>query len=161
MQEVWSMSPFERLRGAHLTNHPVLEDLIFSTLSLLVLVVAAMAIMAGQNARLVAEATAAGPPAKQVAIYGTLVDQNGQPIQGATVTVSYAKNNKLATGTTNANGEFNIRFNAETSPYTITVVTPQGQSASTTLDMSGGMTWGLRMTMIPSSNWIFVPLPGY
>lgn len=154
------MSPFERLRGAHLTNHPVLEDIVFSLLSLLVLVVAATALMSGQTARIVSVASAASVPAKQIAVYGTLVDQNGVPVSGATISISYAKNNKLASGTTNANGEFNIRFNEATSPYTVTITTAQG-TATTTVDMTGGLNWGLQVTLVPSSSWVFVPLPGY
>lgn len=155
------MSPFERLRGAHLTNHPVLEDLIFSVLSFLVMIVAATAIMSSQDPRIVAVAAPGGGPAgKQIVIYGTLVDENGQPIVGATIDVSYAKNNKIATATTNANGEFTIRFNEAVSPYTVRVTTPQG-TATTDLNMTGGMSWGIQVTMTPPSSWVFVPLPGY
>lgn len=155
------MSPFERLRGAHLTNHPVLEDLVFSVLSFLVMIVAATAIMAQSDPRIVAVAApGGGPPGKQIELYGTLVDENGQPLSGATIELAYAKNNKIASTTTNANGEFIIRFNEAISPYTLTVRTPQG-TASTTLDLTGGLTWGIQVTMIPPSSWVFVPLPGY
>lgn len=155
------MSPFERLKGAHLTSHPLIEDLVFSVLSLLVLVVAATTILSSQDPRIVAVAAPGGSAgAKQIVLYGTLVDASGQPIQGATIEVLYAKNNKIAAATTDASGVFDMRFNEATSPYTIRITTSQG-TASTQLNMTGGLKWGLRITMAPPSNWVFVPLPGY
>jgi len=54
------MSPFERLRGVHLTGHPLIEDIVFTILSLLVMAVAISAITAPQEAQIAVAAAPAG-----------------------------------------------------------------------------------------------------
>jgi len=161
------MSPFERLRGVHLTDHPVLEDLIFSVLSILVLTIAIVAISSsghGTLSAIVTPAHAATPSWKTIYMYGTLVDASGQPISGATVSVDYRDGKKASTTTTLADGSWRVSFMDGPGPYTITVTIMQnGQPVVGTIniDASPDMQWGVQMVFDQSSSWVFVPLPGY
>lgn len=161
------MSPFERLRGAHLTDHPVLEDLIFSVLSLLVLTIAIMAITSsghGTLSAVVTPANAATPSWKTIYLYGTLVDGAGKPISGATVSVDYRDGKKAASTQTATDGTWRVSFMDGPGPYTITVTTMvNGSPVTGTIDItaSPNMQWGVQMTFSQSSVWTFVPLPGY
>ena len=160
------MSPFERLRGAHLTGHPVLEDLIFSVLSVLVLAVAITALFAGAKGSLTAVVTEAHatPSWKTISMYGTLVDDNGAPISGATVTVAYRDGKKAATTTTAVNGAWNVSFMDGPGPYTIVVTIMRNGAPVTgevTVNAAPGTSWGMQMVFTQPSSWVFVPLPGY
>jgi len=161
------VSPFERLRGAHLTGHPVLEDFIFSVLSVLVLAVAVTAMFAGAQGTLTAtvtEAHAAPPSWKTIALYGTLLDDDGVPVSGATVSVDYRDGKKAAVTTTAADGSWNVSFMDGPGPYTITVTIMQNGSPVTgevTINAAPGMSFGLQMVFTQPSSWVFVPLPGY
>ncbi len=162
------MSPFERLRGAHLTAHPVIEDLVFSVLSVMVLVVAIVAVCMPQEARVTAAMAATLPATKNHAVfYGTLVDQSGAPISGASVVIKDDGGATMASTTTNANGEWDVRFKDERNmPKTYTVVvtvTINGQpvTGSTQISAYTSMKWGVQLVFAPPSSWTFVPLPGY
>lgn len=161
------MSPFERLRGAHLTDHPVLEDLVFSLLSIIVLTIAVVAITSsghGTLSAVVTPANAASPTWKTIYLYGTLVDERGAPISGATVNVDYRDGKKAATTTTLADGGWRLSFMDGPGPYMITVTTivnGQPVTGSVNIDASPNMQWGVQMTFTQSTNWVFVPLPGY
>lgn len=161
------MSPFERLRGAHLTDHPVLEDLIFSLLSIVVLMIAVFAITSpghGTLSAIVTPAHAATPSWKTIYLYGTLVDTNGQPISGATVSIDYRDGKKAATTQTATDGTWRVAFMDGPGPYSITVTTiVNGTPVTGTVDITASpdMQWGVQMTFSNSSSWTFVPLPGY
>lgn len=160
------MSPFERLKGAHLTSHPILEDLVFSVLSLLVAVVAITAITTPPQAMIAAAVSAKRPqPNKtQIALYGTLVDASGQPISGASVEVRDSAGNVVATDVTDAGSAWNVKFKGDAGTYTVVVTFLDGGTTvtgSATIDASPDMQWGVRMTYTGSSSWVFVPLPGY
>jgi len=160
------VSPFERLRGAHLTGHPVLEDFIFSVLSVMVLTVAVTAMFAGAQGTLTAVVTEAhaAPSWRTISMYGTLVDASGVPVSGATVSVTYRDGKKAATTTTAADGSWNLSFMDGPGPYTITVTVMQNGSPVTgevTVNAAPGMSWGLQMVFTQPSSWVFVPLPGY
>lgn len=162
------MSPFERLRGAHLTNHPVLEDLVFSVLSVLVIFVAITAIVAPATGSLVVTAMAAKPSTPvHVTFYGTLVDEAGQPIPNASVAIKNEDGVTMASDTTDAQGLWDVRFKDERNmpkTYTIEVtVYVNGQPVTGTTEITAytGMKWGLQMLFSQESTWTFVPLPGY
>ena len=162
------MSPFERLRGAHLTAHPVLEDLVFSVLSLLVLTVAIIAVCMPQQATVTAAMAAPLPATKNHAVfYGTLVDQNGAPISGASVVIKSDTGQTMASTTTDSRGEWDVRFKDERNmPKTYTVVvtvTVNGQpvTGSTEISAYTSMKWGIQLIFAPPTSWTFVPLPGY
>lgn len=160
------MSPFERLRGAHLTGHPVLEDFIFSVLSLLVVAVAITAVMSAGHGSLSATVTSAYaiPGWKTINMYGTLVDASGNPISGATVSVDYRDGKKAATTTTAADGSWSVSFMDGAGPYTITVtvmVDGVPVTGEITIDAAPDMFWGVQMVFTQPSSWVFVPLPGY
>jgi hypothetical protein len=159
------MSPFERLRGAHLTGHPVLEDLIFSVLSILVLAVAISAMMAPASGSLTATVTAAhAAPPNRITMYGTLVDGNGDPISGATISVDYKDGKKAATAVTASDGSWGLSFKDGPGPYLIKVTVMQNGTPVTgqvTIDAAPRLSWGVQMVFTQPSSWVFVPLPGY
>jgi hypothetical protein len=162
------MSPFERLRGAHLTAHPVLEDFIFSVLSIMVLVVAIVAVAMPQNATVTAAMAAPLPATKNHAVfYGTLVDASGQPIVGAQIVIKDELGNVMASTTSDAAGEWDVRFRDERNmpkTYTLEVTTyvnGQPVTGTTELTASTGKMWGVQLVFTQPSTWVFVPLPGY
>ncbi len=160
------MSPFLRLRGAHLTSHPVLEDLIFTVLSLVVAVVAITAVVAPPEASIAANVSTSGVNVnpKQVVFYGTLVDVNGVPIVGADIEILYADGTRVAKSKTMKDGSWSTQFNKGPAPYTIEVtVWENGVANVGTIDIAAepGMRYGIQMTYAPPSSWVFVPLPGY
>jgi len=162
------MSPFERLRGAHLTAHPVLEDLVFSVLSLLVLVVAIVAVSAPLGGSVTAAMAAPKPATKNhVVFYGTLVNESGRPISGAAVVIRDESGNRMASTTTDSRGEWDVRFKDERNmpkDYTIEVtiqVDGQPVTGSTVVTAQTSMKWGIQLTFTPPASWVFVPLPGY
>lgn len=160
------MSPFLRLRGAHLTSFPVLEDFVFTALSVIVAVVALSHVLMQPSASIAASVNAAGAAVnpKQVVFYGTLVDASGQPIKNAVIEVQYADGTRVASSRTKADGSWSLQFNDGPAPFTITVtviengvpVTGEVQVAATP-----GMRWGIQMVFTQPSTWVFVPLPGY
>lgn len=166
------MSPFERLRGAHLTSHPVIEDLIFTLLSLLVVAVAISVLVTPSEPTL---ALAVQPPGKggggggtvnpkQIELYGSLVDETGAPIKSALIEVEYADGTRVASARTKTDGTFLMQFNEGAAPYTIrvtVVVNGVTVTSSTTMNVAPGMKWGIQMTLSQGSTWVFVPLPGY
>lgn len=162
------MSPKLRLRGAHVTRYPALEDFVVSTLSLLVIMVAIAVVFMPPRPQLavaIAPIAPAATPQRIIEIYGSLVDQNGNPIQNATVTIEYKNGTKARSDITDANGDFYFRFNEGPAPYLLTVsfYDSSGQlvTGSTWIDAAPGMQWGMQVTYVPPSNWVFVPLPGY
>jgi len=161
------MSPFERLRGAHLTSNPLLEDFVFSILSLLVVAVALTAILMPPKASVAAAVTPAGatPNDKQVSMYGTLVDGSGAPIKNAVITVLYSDGTRVGSARTKNDGTWSLQFNEGPAPYTIevTVYDSSGNPQTGSVDVvaAPGMRWGVRMTFTQPSSWVFVPLPGY
>lgn len=159
------MSPLIRLRGVHVTRFPALEDFVVSTLSFLVLAVALTVIFMPPKPTLaLAVAPIGATPQKIVEIYGTLVDQAGNPIPNATVTVEYKGGAKARSDVTASDGSFYLRFNEGPSPYKITVSFYQnGQlvTGETMLPVAPGSKWGVQIQFIPPSTWVFVPLPGY
>lgn len=155
------MSPFERLRGAHLTKHPVIEDLVFSVLSLLVVTVAILAIVSPPKASIALAAKPIDPGTTQkIFIYGKLVDENGVGIAGATITVTYRDGKKAMTVVTAADGTFTMQFTDGPSPYPVEVQVGN-TVGTTTLACDPGMKWGITMTFVQPSSFVFVPLPGY
>lgn len=160
------MSPFLRLRGAHLTSFPVLEDIVFTILSLAVMVVAATAIIGSPQASIAASVNAQGATVnpKQVAFYGTLVDANGVPIKNADISIQYSDGTQVASARTKSDGSWNLQFNDGPAPYTVTVTTViNGQTVTGSVDVPAtpGMRWGIQMVFTQPSSWVFVPLPGY
>lgn len=160
------MSPFLRLRGAHLTAHPLIEDFIFTALSLLVIAVALTAVFSPPEAILAASVNGAGGNVnpKQIAFYGTLVDENGQPIKNAEITISYSDGTKVSVARTKSDGSWSAQFNAGPGPYKVEVtvdINGTPVTGSIDIDASPGMRYGVQMTFAQPSNWVFVPLPGY
>lgn len=160
------MSPFLRLRGAHLTSHPVLEDIIFTVLSLFVLGVAITAIVSPPEPTVAATVTPMGVSASpnHVVLYGTLVDAEGRPLSGATVSTEYRDGTRVASTTTAADGSWTLRFKEGPQPFTVTVtVYIDGRPVIGTVDIAAqpGMRYGVQMTFTQPSTFVFVPLPGY
>lgn len=160
------MSPFLRLRGAHLTSHPVLEDLIFTILSFAVVLVAITAVVSPPEASIAANVNASGVKVnpKQIVFYGTLVDVNGVPISGAEIEILYADGTRVAKSRTDKDGVWTTQFVEGPGPYTIEVsVTENGVTTVGTIEINAepGMRYGIQMTLAPPSSWVFVPLPGY
>ena len=104
------MSPFERLRGAHLTGHPVIEDLVFSVLSVLVLTVAIVAVtMPSQPTIALAVNPVTGKAApNEIGMYGTLVEQDGTPIRNALITLRNPSGTIVAWTLTAADGSWDL-----------------------------------------------------
>jgi len=159
------MSPFERLRGAHLTAHPVLEDLVFTALSLLVLTVAVAAIAATPQPMVAVAAAPVAPAApNEIVIYGTLVDQAGDPLPWALITVRNPAGQIVALAFTDADGNWDVSIIGPAANYTVRVTTISGGQlvqGQTHVSASPGMVWGVQMVFSQPSSWVFVPLPGY
>lgn len=160
------MSPFLRLRGAHLTSHPVLEDLVFTLLSLAVAVVAITAVASPPEATLAANVNASGVNVnpKQIVFYGTLVDAGGVPISGADIDVMYSDGTRAARARTAKDGSWSTQFVDGPGPYTVVVtVTQNGVTTTSSIDITAepGKRYGVQMTYAPPSSWVFVPVPGY
>lgn len=157
------MSPFERLRGAHLTAHPALEDFVFSILSLLVIMVAIVAIVTPQQPQLALAVSAQAAVRDRIDVYGTLVDETGTPIPGATIQIKKG-GAVLASATTATDGSWATWFVDKTRDYTIVVTYVQNGTtvtASQSVTMDPNMSWGIQITFTQPSSWVFVPLPGY
>lgn len=160
------MSPFLRLRGAHLTSHPVLEDIVFTMLSLLVLGVALSAIMSPPEPIIAASVAPTGVSASpnHVVLYGTLVDGTGTPISEALIETVYRDGTRVASTTTATDGSWSLRFKDGPQPFTLEVtVYTNGQPVTTTVLVTAqpGLRYGVQMTYTQPSTWVFVPLPGY
>lgn len=160
------MSPFLRLRGAHLTSFPVIEDIVFTMLSLLVMVVAVTAIINTPQASIAASVSAQGATVnpKQIAFYGTLVDASGAPIKNADISIRYSDGSQVGSARTKSDGSWSLQFNDGPAPFTITVTTiVNGQPVTGTVDVPAtpGQRWGIQMVFTQPSSWVFVPLPGY
>ncbi len=63
------------------------------------------------------------------AIRGQIVDQSGQPVSGADVTVVYEPTGSVSTSTTGATGAFSARSLRVGGPYSVTVSAPGYQTA--------------------------------
>jgi len=162
------MSPFERLRGAHLTAHPALEDFVFSVLSVLVLIVAIVTVSMPQSATVTVASAAPKPATKNhIVMYGSLRDTAGLPVVGADIVIRDIDGPVLATTTTDALGDWDVRFRDERAmPKTYTVevtviVGGQPVTGSTQVEAITGMMWGMQLVFSQPSTWVFVPLPGY
>jgi len=121
-----------------------------------------------QQATVTAAMAAPKPATKNhVVFYGTLVDSNGQPISNAAVVIRDEDGTVMASTTTDAIGEWDVRFKDERlmpKTYTVVVtVTVNGQpvTGSTQITAYTSMKWGVRLVFAPPSSWTFVPLPGY
>lgn len=157
------MSPFLRLRGAHLTSNPVLEDFVFTLLSLLVIGVALTAVLSPPEPIIAATVTAAGVSASQnhVNLYGTLLDASGAPIAGATITTQYRDGTRVASTSTAADGSWSLRFKDGPQPFSIVITVPGYPPVSYDMYATPGMRYGVQMVFTQPSTWVFVPLPGY
>ena len=82
---------------------------------LLLTVAAALALVTGASARLLAQGVTSG------AISGTVTDQNGAAIEGAQVQVRNSRTGASAGGITRANGQYNIQGIEPDPGYSITV----------------------------------------
>ncbi len=160
------MSPHLRLRGAHLTSHPLIEDVVFTVLSFLVLAVVVSALTASARPNLAVAVTSSAPAAnsKQIVVYGTLVDVNGAPIKNASVEIQYADGSRVGSCRTKSDGTFKTQFNEGPAPYTIVVSFYQnGQLVTGTCEFVAepGHAYGVRAVFTPPSSFVFVPIPGY
>jgi hypothetical protein len=160
------MSPHLRLRGAHLTSHPVIEDLVFTILSFLVLAVVFAAVTSSGRPTLAVAVTAAAQTAnpKQIVVYGTLLDANGEPIKNALIEIQYADGRREGSCRTKSDGTFKTQFNEGPAPYTIVVSFYQnGQLVTGTCEFEAqpGYSYGMQAVFTPPSGFVFVPIPGY
>jgi hypothetical protein len=160
------MSPRLRLRGAHLTSHPLIEDVVFTVLSFLVLAVAIAAVMSSGRPSLAIAVSAAaqGANPQQIVVYGSLVDGNGEPIKNALIEIQYADGRREGSCRTKNDGTFKTQFNEGPAPYTVVVtVYENGQPITGTCEFNAqpGYCYGIQAVFTPPSTFVFVPLPGY
>ena len=75
-----------------------------------------------------AMSTSAFAQSTSSAVRGVVTDNNGSPISGASVTVTYTPTGRVATTTTQGNGAFTLRGLRTGGPYTVMVTATDGRS---------------------------------
>jgi hypothetical protein len=151
--------------AAHVTSWPLMEDAVFTLLSVMVVIAAMIVILAPPRMSIgvrLEEAHAAG--GKAIDIYGSLVDENGQPLKGATVEIYDRNGARVGIAHTDNNGFFDTKFWQDRGVYTIRVAyTSGGQTVtgSMSLDAQPGYDYGVQATLTQTDVIVFVPVPGY
>ena len=82
-------------------------------------------------------------------VEGQIADENGAPIEGATVTVTDTRTNSVRTVTTGSNGSFRIQQLPPGGPYTVTVTADgyEGQSVEDQYtNISGNLSFNFALT---------------
>ncbi len=168
------MSPLERIRdrlvrptGLHVTGLPVLEDVVLTLLSaVIVIVLGTVVFIPPRHAfEITVEEAMAAAHSKQIEIYGRLLDENGQPLKNQVVELFAASGARVGFGRTKSDGSYVIQWNGPTGTYRVlmTVVLPSGGvvTGSTVLECQMGHTYGVYGTLTQTGTILFAPIPGY
>lgn len=168
------MSPLERIRDRlvrptdlHVTGLPVLEDVVLTLLSAVIVIVLGTIVFIPPRHAFefrVEEAMAAANP-RQIEVYGRLLDENGLPLKNQVVEVFNASGTRAGFARTKSDGSYVITWKGPAGTYTVlmTVVTAGGAvvTGSTTLECQMGYTYGVYGTLMQTGTIIFTALPGY
>lgn len=160
-----STAPSARLAtpGIHLTEHPLAEDLVFTVVSIVVLLAAAVALFAPPGISFEVTEARAATNEHQIQFYGILVDEFGEPVKNAQVVIYDVNGVRMASCRTKLDGSWSCQFNETAGPYTVSISFVSGGetiSGSVGVDAAPGMRYGVSGT-VDSGGITFVPIPGY
>lgn len=151
-----------------LTPYPLVEDVLFTVLSLIVVVVIGLVAISPVQPRIHFAVTTVSTPGANPSffvVYGWLVDESGVPITGATVMLYDSTGDLVGSATTDSSGFYSMRVRESTNTaYTLTVSgTYNGQpvTGSTTLEAVGDFNYGVSGTVSETEPLVWVALPIY
>lgn len=107
------------------------------------------------------------PLAASAYLYGTVIDPAGKPMRGATVVIVRYVNGvsqRVTTLVSAADGSFSTTLVDPSGTYRIIASVDVGGNnvrGSTTFSPASGGSYGVQVTLIEKSYFLFLPIPGY
>jgi len=149
----------------HITRFPLVEDVAFTVVSAVIVVLAITVIFMPPVMSLAANVERTAQPTDRfIDFYGVLTDADGNPIHGAEIEIYDSDGTRVSFYKTKIDGFFDFHFNDGPDTYTIVVTVTIDRveySESIELWMEPGYTYGVDLTFTETNTIIIVPLPVY
>lgn len=119
------------------------------------------------DAPLGADPTTTTVAALPALVYGSVVDTSNKPVRGATVVITRYVNGvsrRAASLTSSGAGLFSTSLADPSGTYRIVASADMGGRTvrgSTTFEPQAGVSYGVKVTLIEKSYFMFAPIPGY